>query len=63
MGLAPIWEWRSSEGAHRRGGKQRRRSAKSDVREGPSVAGGGGTGTENGGVGDSAREGGLERGR
>jgi hypothetical protein len=33
--LAPIWEWRSSEGAHWRGGRQRRRSAKSDVRERP----------------------------
>jgi hypothetical protein len=44
--LAPIWEWRSSEGAHRRGGRQRRRSAKSDVRERPPVTGGGGTGAE-----------------
>jgi hypothetical protein len=31
--LAPIWEWRSSKGAHRRGGRQRRSSAKSDARE------------------------------
>jgi hypothetical protein len=26
LGLAPIWEWRGSEGAHRRGERQRRRS-------------------------------------
>jgi hypothetical protein len=38
LGLAPIWEWCSSEGAHRRGGRRRRRSAKSDVKEGPPVA-------------------------
>jgi hypothetical protein len=57
MGLAPIWEWRSSEGAHRRGGRRRRRSAKSDVRERPPVAGGGGTGAKTVG-----REAALERG-
>jgi hypothetical protein len=44
--LAPIWEWRSSEGAHRRGERQRQRSAKSDVRERPSMAGGSGSGAE-----------------
>jgi hypothetical protein len=44
--LAPIWEWRSSEGAHRRGGRQRRRSAKSDARVRPSVTGGSGPGAE-----------------
>jgi hypothetical protein len=55
--LAPIWEWRSSEGAHRRGGRQRRRSAKSDAREKPPVAGGSGSG-----VGTVGREVVLERG-
>jgi hypothetical protein len=57
MGLAPIWEWRSSEGAHRRGGRRRRRLAKSDARERPPLAGGGGTGVEMVG-----REAALERG-
>jgi hypothetical protein len=41
--LASIWEWRSSEGTHRRGGRQRRCSAKS--------------GCENSGEGAGAREG------
>jgi hypothetical protein len=67
MGLAPIWEWRSLEGAHQRGGRRRRRSLKSDVREGPPVARGGSMGVEmvgrevalerggRSGVGDGAR--------
>jgi hypothetical protein len=45
LGLAPIWEWCSSEGAHWRGGRRRRRSAKSDTKERHSMAGGGGLGT------------------
>jgi hypothetical protein len=57
MGLAPIWEWQSSEGAHRRGGRQRRRLMKSDARERPLMGGGGGTGVEMVG-----REAVLERG-
>jgi hypothetical protein len=56
--LSPIWEWWSLEGAHQRGGRQMRRSAKSDVRERPPVAGGGGIGVEMMG-----REAALERGR
>jgi hypothetical protein len=55
--VAPIWERRSSEGAHRRGGRQWWRSAKSDMRERPPVAGGDGTGAEMVG-----REVALERG-
>jgi hypothetical protein len=55
--LAPIWEWRSSEGAHQRGGRQRRCSANSDTRERPPVAEGSGPG-----VGMVGREVALERG-
>jgi hypothetical protein len=55
--LARIWEWCSSEGAHRRGRRRRRRSVKSDVRVRPPVAGGGATGAEMVG-----REAALERG-
>jgi hypothetical protein len=44
LGLAPIWEWCSSEGAHRRGGRRRQRSAKSNAKERPPVAEGGGSG-------------------
>jgi hypothetical protein len=44
LGLAPIWEWCSSEGADRRGGRRWRRSVKSDAKERPPVAGGGGLG-------------------
>jgi hypothetical protein len=44
LGLAPIWEWCSSEGAHRRGGRRRQCSAKSDAKERPSVADGDGPG-------------------
>jgi hypothetical protein len=46
LGLAPIWEWCSSEGAHRRAGGRWWRSVKSDAKERPPVAGGGGTGAE-----------------
>jgi hypothetical protein len=55
--LAPVWEWRSSEGTHWRWGRQRRCSAKSDVRERPPVAGGSGPG-----AGTVGREVALERG-
>jgi hypothetical protein len=55
--LAPIWKWRSSKGAHRRGGRQRRRSVKSNARERPPVAGGSGPG-----AGMVGREVVLERG-
>jgi hypothetical protein len=44
LGLAPIWEWCGSEGAHRRGGRRRWRSVKSDAKERPPVAGGSGLG-------------------
>jgi hypothetical protein len=55
--LAPIWEWRSSAGAHRRGGRQRHCSAKFDMRKRPPVARGSGTSAEMVG-----REAALERG-
>jgi hypothetical protein len=55
--LAPIWEWRSSESAHWRGGRQQRCSAKSEARERPPVVGGSGTG-----AGMVGREVVLERG-
>jgi hypothetical protein len=55
--LAPIREWRSSEGAHQRGGRQWQRSAKYNARERPPVAGGSGPGAETVG-----REVALERG-
>jgi hypothetical protein len=55
--LTPIWEWRSSEGAHRRGGRQRPWSAKSDARERPPVARGSAPGAKMVG-----REVALERG-
>jgi hypothetical protein len=58
LGLAPIWEWCSSEGAHRRGGKRRRRSVKSDAKERPPMARGGGSG-----AGAVGREVALEEGR
>jgi hypothetical protein len=61
--LAPIWEWRSSEGAHRRGGRQRRRSAKSDTRERPPVAGGSCPGAGTVGREVVLERGGAERGR
>jgi hypothetical protein len=44
LGLAPNWEWCSSEGAHRRGGRRRQRLAKSGVKERPTVARGRGPG-------------------
>jgi hypothetical protein len=56
--LSPIWEWRSSEGAHRRGGRQQQRLAKSGARERPPVARGQQFGHGNGGEGGGAREGG-----